>query len=186
MTEQEKFYGIDFDKIKYESAGTLPYLLGIIKYSDKYEYFDKIKHILDIPEPSKSLEEIQKELDEKFEELLVKTKIKFASSQRSAEYNYNQKFKKIDNNFEYMKHWKYFPLITIASYTHDSCMITNPSSSAVKFTDLKIGSRDAGYFYTPGLKICVSKNQIQSFAFALRIFLDLSGNSSIEMTTSCF
>jgi hypothetical protein len=50
-----------------------------------YEYFKQIKHVLDIPKPSKSLEEFKQELDSKFVDFLVKTKRKFAVSKESAE-----------------------------------------------------------------------------------------------------
>jgi hypothetical protein len=98
-----KAYPINFEKLKGESMGTLPYLLGVVGFSEDYEYFDKIKHLLIIPEKPKTLEEISQELDEKFEELLVKTQRKFAVSKESAEYRYNQKFNRIIENFESAK-----------------------------------------------------------------------------------
>ena len=61
MTEQPKtpnFYPINFEKLKGESVGTILYFLGILSFSEDYEHFDKIKHLLIIPEPPKSLEEI--------------------------------------------------------------------------------------------------------------------------------
>lgn len=92
--------------------GTLPYLLGVVGFSEDYEYFDKIKHLLIIPEKPKTLEELSQELDEKFDDLLVRTKRKFAVSKESAEYHYNRKFETINGNFEYAKEYGYFPQIT--------------------------------------------------------------------------
>lgn len=63
MTEQSKHYKINVNKLKWEPLGALPYLLGFIEFSEDYEYFEQIKHILNIPETPKSLEEIKQELD---------------------------------------------------------------------------------------------------------------------------
>jgi hypothetical protein len=111
-----KAYKLDPEKLKGASQSILPYLFGSnLYYSEDYEYFDKIKYYLDIPEPRKSIEEISQELDEKFEELLVKTKRKFAVSKESAEYHYNQFCKKQDGDFEYAKTQGYFPKVTFIS-----------------------------------------------------------------------
>jgi hypothetical protein len=117
MTEQPilkirkppKVYPINFEKLKGESMRTLPYLLGVMGFSEDYEYFDKIKHLLIIPEEPKTLEEIQQELDEKFDDLLVRTKRKFAELKYNQEYHYNQKFETINGNFEYARENGFFP-----------------------------------------------------------------------------
>jgi hypothetical protein len=111
-----KAYSLDPEKLKGASQSILPYLfVSNLYYTEDYEYFDVIKPYLDIPEPRKSIEEISQELDEKFEELLVKTKRKFAVSKESAEYHYNQFCKKQDGDFEYAKTQGYFPNLTIGT-----------------------------------------------------------------------
>jgi hypothetical protein len=72
-----------------------------LKVSETNENFDKVKHLLIIPEKPKTLDDIQQEFDEKIDELLVKTKRKFAVSKQTAEYHYNAKFDRIIENFEY-------------------------------------------------------------------------------------
>jgi hypothetical protein len=111
-----KAYNLNPEKLKGASQSILPYLFGSnLYYTEDYEYFDVIKPYLTIPEEPKSLEEISQELDEKFEELLVKTKRKFAVSKESAEYHYNQFCKKQDGDFEYAKTQGYFPKVTFIS-----------------------------------------------------------------------
>jgi hypothetical protein len=156
MIKQEKFYSIDFEKLKGESMDTITYFLGIMSYNEDYMYFDKIKHLLVIPEEPKTLEELQQELDEKFDDLLVKTKRKFAVSQQSAEYHYNQKFKIINDNFEYIKKWGSLPRITLIPgggiLTNGSnCLVADSAGSLSWSTEFKIGSGDAGYW------ICMPK-----------------------------
>lgn len=98
-------------------------------FSEDYKYFDVIKPYLAIPEEPKSLEQLKQELDEKFEELLVKTKRKFAVSKESAEYHYNQFCKKQDGDFEYAKMQGYFPKLTIGTID-GSYLLTNGSGAA--------------------------------------------------------
>ena len=105
-----KYYPVSVEKLQQASMKEAAYLIAPVNIGEDYEYFDEIKHLLIIPEPPKTLEEIQQELDEKFEELLVETKRKFSVSQQSAEYHYNKEFKKINDNFEYMKQWGHLPL----------------------------------------------------------------------------
>jgi hypothetical protein len=157
MTEQPKtpnFYPINFEKLKGESVGTIPYFLGILSFSEDYEHFDKIKHLLIIPEQPKSLEEIQKELDDKFEELWVKTKRKFDVSQQSSEYQYNKKFDKIFDNFAYAKEHGRFPqpikwgLATGLSATDGSYLISGGSGGNVVSWSMEFNlkSNSVGYY----------------------------------------
>jgi hypothetical protein len=116
---------------------------------DDYEYFDEVKHLLIIPEPHKSIEELQQELDEKFENLLVKTKRKFAVSKESAEYHHNRNFNNIIGNFEYAKTQGYFPKVTFLSsgtldYSKLSVNIGSNISSPCFV--VKHGSNHQGYY----------------------------------------
>lgn len=62
IRQAPKAYKLDPEKLKGASQSILPYLFGSnLHYSEDYEYFDKIKPYLDIPEPRKSIEELSKE-----------------------------------------------------------------------------------------------------------------------------
>jgi hypothetical protein len=147
MTEQPKtpnFYPINFEKLKGESVGTIPYFLGILSFSEDYEHFDKIKHLLIIPEPRKSLEEIQKELDDKFEELWVKTKRKFFVSKESADYKFKQFCKKQDADFEYARENGFFPLKYTLDYSKLS--VFGDGSNITPSFVIKQGNNHEGYY----------------------------------------
>jgi len=151
MTEQPKtpnFYPINFEKLKGESVGTIPYFLGILSFSEDYEHFDKIKHLLIIPEQPKSLEEIQKELDDKFEELWVKTKRKFLVSKECAEYRYNHKFNRINDKFEYARNNGFFPPTLTVGALDGSYLVSNGGSPSfvVPLTYIKQGNKHEGYY----------------------------------------
>jgi hypothetical protein len=105
-------YKLNPVKLAGASQSILPYVCGAFYYTEDYEYFDVIQPYLDIPEKPKTLEELEQELDEKFDDLLVRTKRKFAVSKETAEYHYNRKFETINGNFEYAKSYGYFPQIT--------------------------------------------------------------------------
>jgi hypothetical protein len=172
-----KAYPINFEKLKGESMGTLPYLLGTIAFSEDYEYFDKIKHLLIIPEPRKSLEEIQQELDEKFEELLVKTKRKFAVSKESAEYRYNQKFDRIIRDFEHAKTYGNFPTkITIGKLDY-STLTTNSTLSLN--TEYRIGTNEVGYWsIQPNIKVYLERKPNVIVRYFSKLLLDFEWKST--------
>ena len=78
IRQAPKAYKLDPEKLKGASQSILPYLFGSnLHYSEDFEYFDKIKPYLDIPEKPKTLDEIQQELDEKIDELIENTKNEF-------------------------------------------------------------------------------------------------------------
>jgi hypothetical protein len=103
IAKAPKAYKLNPEKLVGASSSILPYILGCFYFTEDYEYFDKVKHLLILPEPRKSLEEIKQELDEKFEKLIERTKEKFAYSKECAEKGYNYKFDRIIENFEYAK-----------------------------------------------------------------------------------
>ena len=141
----------DVDSTKLTSAKDIAELLTALemRVSPTCENFDKVKKFLIIPEEPKTLDEISQELDEKFENLLVKTKRKFAVSKESAEYHYNRNFDRIVENFEYAKTQGYFPQVTfISSGTLDYSKLS--VNSEVKFSSpcfmVKHGSSHQGYY----------------------------------------
>jgi hypothetical protein len=134
-------YKLNPVKLAGASQSILPYVCGAFYYTEDYEYFHVIKPYLDIPEPRKSIEEIQQELEEKFEELLVKTKRKFFVSKDDAEYRYYHKFKNIERNFEYAKEHGQFPQKSILTYS-TSLGTNNFTSSFI----IKQGNNHEGYY----------------------------------------
>jgi hypothetical protein len=94
-------YKLNPNKLKKAPQGILPYVCGAFHYTEDYEYFDVIKPYLDFPEEPKGIEYYQKELDKKFEELLVKIKRKSHLSKQIAERKYEDKFDRIFDNFQY-------------------------------------------------------------------------------------
>ena len=98
-----KYYPVSMKKLEQASMREAAYLIAPMNIGEDYEYFDKVKHLLDIPEPRKSLEEIKQELDEKFEKLIVRTKRNFYASKLTAERNCENKFQKIFDGFECIK-----------------------------------------------------------------------------------
>lgn len=141
---QPNWYNVDADKLT--SAKDIAKLLTALdmKVCENYENFDEVKKFLIIPEKPKTLEEISQELDEKFDDLLVRTKRKFDVSKESAEYHYNQKFETINGNFEYAKEYGYFPQITFldgSKFTISSKFdISSPTFM------VKNGSNHQGYY----------------------------------------
>ena len=144
-----KYYPVSMEKLEQASMKEAAYLIAPMNIGEDYEYYDKVKHLLIIPEPHKSLEEISQELDEKFENLLVKTKRKFAVSKESAEYQHNRNFDRIIGNFEYARENGYFPKVTFISsgtldYSNLSVNIGSNISSPCFM--VKHGSSHQGYY----------------------------------------
>ena len=110
MTKR-KDYTIDTNKIKtIQDVKNIFDCLGIIcdmsildKSDPRYELAKEYFVVPHNENPRKSLEEIEQELNKKFDELLVKTKKKFDMSRYSAEYRYNQFCKQQEDDFEYAK-----------------------------------------------------------------------------------
>ena len=102
-------YKLDPKKLAKAPQSILPYLFSCFYFTEDYEYFDKIKPYLDIPEKPKTLDEIQQEFDEKIDALIKTTKEKFECSNYFAGKRYNEKFDRIIRNFKYAKEHGSFP-----------------------------------------------------------------------------
>ena len=77
MKKAPKTYAFDLEKLS-EKLGDAVYIFSIVGVTEEHENFEKLKpYLLGIQEPSKGLDYYQKELDEKFEELWARTKLKF-------------------------------------------------------------------------------------------------------------
>jgi hypothetical protein len=134
-------YKLNPNKLKGAPQSILPYFVGAFYYTEDYEYFDVIKPYLDIPEPPKSLEEIQQELDEKIDDLIERTKNSFYKSKYIAETLYETKFNRIIENFEYAKEHGQFPQKSILTYS-TSLGTNNFTSSFV----IKEGGKEVGFY----------------------------------------
>ena len=144
-----KYYPVSMEKLEQASMKEAAYLIAPMNIGEDYEYYDKVKHLLIIPEEPKSLDEISQELDEKFEKLIVGTKAKFECSGDFAEGRYNRNFDRIIENFEYARENGYFPQVTFISsgtldYSKLSVNIGSNISSPCFM--VKHGSSHQGYY----------------------------------------
>ena len=144
-----KYYPVSMEKLEQASIKEAAYLIAPMNIGEDYEYYDKVKHLLIIPEEPKSLDEISQELDEKFEKLIVGTKAKFECSGDFAEGRYNRNFDRIIGNFEYAKTQGYFPQVTfISSGTLDysKLSITGDAKYSSPSFVVKQGKNHKGYY----------------------------------------
>jgi len=140
-----KWYDVDTTKLtsmKYIAA--LFDAMGL-KVSETNENFDKVKHLLIIPEKPKTLDEIQQEFDEKIDKLIETTKWNFAVSKERAEYHYDKKFSRIIEKFEYAKeHGQFPPELKLAYTTTGLSAYTSPYTET-SFV-IKQGNTHKGYY----------------------------------------
>ncbi len=140
-----KWYDVDTTKLT--SIKDIEAVFSAIgmKVSETNENFDKVKHLLIIPEEPKTLDEISQELDEKFDALIKTTKEKFECSNYFAGKRYNQKFDRIIENFEYAKEHGSFP----QKFTLDYSQFVATGCSVESSFVIKQGKKHEGY-YTNG------------------------------------
>jgi hypothetical protein len=146
-----KYYPVSVEKLQQASMREAAYLIAPVNIGEDYEYFDKVKHLLIIPEKPKSLEEISQELDEKFEKLIEQTKRNFNASKLTGERNYEWNFDKIIGNFEYARKNGNFPIkYTFTTGVLDGSYLVSDGSCGVKFSSpsfvVKHGSNHQGYY----------------------------------------
>ena len=147
-----KWYDVDTTKLtsmKYIAA--LFDAMGL-KVSETNENFDKVKHLLVIPEKPKTLDEIQQEFDEKIDELIENTKNKFHQSKYLSEKLYSIKFDRIIENFEYAKeHGKFMPKVAIGTL-YGSYLVSNGGGTGLSAGScqtsfvIKQGNKHEGYY----------------------------------------
>ena len=107
MTKR-KDYVIDTSKIKtlkdvkniFECLGIICDMSILEESGPRYELAKEYFVIPYVEEPRKSLEEIQKELDKKFEKIIEQYKRNSYASKLTAERKYEDKFDKISYNFQ--------------------------------------------------------------------------------------
>ena len=144
-----KYYPVSMEKLEQASMKEAAYLIAPMNIGEDYEYYDKVKHLLIIPEKPKSLEEISQELDEKFEKLIEQTKRNSYASTLTTQRNYDWNFDRIIENFEYARENGYFPQVTFISsgtldYSKLSVNIGSNISSPCFM--VKHGSSHQGYY----------------------------------------
>ena len=151
MTEQPKrdwrkikYYPVSMKKLEQASMREAAYLIAPMNIGEDYEYFDKVKHLLDIPEPRKSLEEIKQELDEKFEKLIEKTHLQYRIGHdwTYTLRKYNQFCKDQDADFEYAKEHGHFPVKLKFVSDAGILSVNNPTTSF----EIRCGTNHAGYY----------------------------------------
>jgi len=133
-------YKLNPNKLVGASSSILPYVVGAFYYTEDFEYFDVIKPYLEIPEKPKSLEEISQEFDEKIDKQIEDVEYKFAQLKCYQEYQYNQKFNRIIENFEYAKEHGQFP----SKLTYSNLIATG--SNITSTFVIKQGNKHEGYY----------------------------------------
>jgi hypothetical protein len=136
-----KWYDVDTTKLTSIKDVEAVFSAIGLKVSETNENFDKVKHLLIIPEKPKTLEEIAQEFDEKIDKLIENTKNKFHQSKYISEKLYNTKFDKIIGNFEYAKEHGQFPYLNLA-YTTTGLSAGSCETSFV----IKQGNSHKGYY----------------------------------------
>jgi len=133
-------YKLNPNKLVGASSSILPYFVSAFYYTEDFEYFDVIKPYLEIPEKPKSLEEISQEFDEKIDKQIEDVEYKFAQLKCYQEYQYNQKFNRIIENFEYARENGFFP----PKLTYSNLIATG--SNITSTFVIKQGNKHEGYY----------------------------------------
>jgi hypothetical protein len=147
MTKPIGYRGYKLNPVKLAGASQsiLPYVVGAFYYTEDFEYFNIIKPYLDIPEPPKSLEEISQELDEKIDKRIERVKEKFNQLGYTQEYQYQVKFNRIFENFEYAKEHGQFPE-KLKWVISNNTLSANSNSFVSHTYVIKQGNKHEGYY----------------------------------------
>ena len=151
-----KYYPVSIEKLQQASMREAAYLIAPVNIGEDYEYFDEVKHLLEIPakifdaqRPRKSIEELKQELDEKFEELIEQYKRNSYASTLTTQRNYEREFDRIIGNFEYAKTQGYFPQVTFISsgaLDYSKLLVTGGGKFSSPCFMVKHGSSHQGYY----------------------------------------
>ena len=139
-------YKLNPKKLVGAPQGILPFICGAFYYTEDYEYFDVIKPYLNVPEPHKSLEQIQQELEEKFEKLIEKTHLEYRIGHNwlYKKKRYEEFCKKQDEDFEYARENGFFPLKYTLDYSKIS--VFGDGSNITSSFVIKQGNKHEGYY----------------------------------------
>ena len=130
MTEQPH-YKLDVDKIKtIEDVKNVFELLDLGFYlPEDHKNYKLFKELTIQPEEPKGIEYYQKELDKKFEEIIEQTKRKSYASKLTAERNYEDKFDKIFDNFQFAVKNGHFPAQRLFGIAYSNLSVNNAITS---------------------------------------------------------
>jgi len=150
-------YGLDIDKIKtLKDVRNVFNLMKLVGYFDPEDPEDKNYNLREYftilqeppqeltfpPAPRKSIEEISQELDEKIDKLIKITKGQFEYSKIYAEKEYDYKFDRIIQDFEYAK--KNGEFIPKLKFTYGTGL--SAASYAETSFVIKQGNKHEGYY----------------------------------------
>ena len=145
-THLPNWYQVDVEKLHHQRFEDVAYLFATMVVSKDYEHFDKVKKFLIIPEKPKTLEQIQQELDEKFEKLIEKTHLEYRIGHNwlYKKKRYEEFCKKQDKDFEYARENGFFPPKLTGTLDYSNLIATgsNITSSFV----IKSGGKEVGYY----------------------------------------
>jgi len=141
---QPNWYKVDVEKLHHQRLEDVAYLFATMMVADDYEYFDKVKKFLIIPEPRKSLEEIKQELDEKFEKLIERTHLQYRIGHDwlYKKKRYEEFCKRQDADFEYARENGRFPVKL--KFVSDAGILS--VNSATTSFEIRCGTNNAGYY----------------------------------------
>jgi len=123
--------------------------------------------------PRKSLEEISQEFDEKIDKQIERVKEKFNQLGYTQKYQYQVKFNRIFENFEYAKEHGQFPVrLTIGKL---DCSTLGVSSAVDWSTEYRIGKDEVGYWdIKPNIKVYLKKKPNRVVRYFSKLLLDFT------------
>ena len=183
MTER-KDYVIDTSKIKtlkdvrniFECLGIICDISILEENDPRYELAKEYFVIPYVEEPRKSLDEIQQELDEKFEKLIEKTHLEYRIGQNWLYKlrKYEEFCKKQDADFEYARKNGFFPLKYTLDYSKLS--VFGDGSNSVSFgTEFRVGKTEMGYWdIKPNIRVYLEKKPNLIVRYFTKLLLDFT------------
>jgi hypothetical protein len=158
-THLPNWYQVDVEKLHHQRFEDVAYLFATMMVAEDYEYFDKVKKFLIIPEKPKTLEQIQQELEEKFDKLIEKTHLEYRIGHNWLYKlrKYEEFCKKQDADFEYARENGFFPLKYTLDYSKLS--VFGDGSNSVSFgTEFRVGKTEVGYWdIKPNIRVYLEK-----------------------------
>ncbi len=174
-THLPNWYQVDVEKLHHQRFEDVAYLFATMVVSKDYEHFDKVKKFLIIPEKPKTLEQIQQELDEKFEKLIEKTHLEYRIGHKWLYKlrRYEEFCKKQDEDFEHAKKYGSFPLKLTIGKSDYSTLATNSIVSCN--TEYRIGTNEVGYWdIKPNIKVYLKKKPNVIVRYFTKLLLDFT------------
>jgi hypothetical protein len=175
---KRKYYPVSVEKLQQASIRELAYLIVPVNIGEDYEYFDEVKHLLDIPEKPKSIEELSQELDEKFEKLIEKTHLEYRTGHKWLYKlrKYKEFCKRQDADFEHAKKYGSFPISLTVGTLDDSYLVSNGSSVSWG-TEFRIcnNNKEVGWWeIKPNIKVYLGKKPNPIVRYFTKLLLDFT------------